>query len=780
MSAIPKLSSLLSSHQQHQQQQQQQQQHKRKKQSHHKRKKKRISYITRRNKQRRFVAQHLADEMAKRNSAAAMKMENNRRRQLYSKNHSNNNNNNRKSILGIFFRKNKNDLLQDANQQYYYDNDDYISQFFPEAKRDNDPSVVLLGAGEGGKATIYKQIAHMYNKEFEKNESRASWISVIHHNVIMSMYSIVSYVRRSFVLPYDIQYTLDMDQYGNDVQLKEYVQSISKQTYYNFQHFARFDDYEARLDCMLTPDLIEAIEQLWTHEPLIKYIYHYHRHERYQLNDSAEFWFNNLQRISDVEYVPTLEDLLKMRVKTTGVLEQRAHEAQYGANLNLILMGSQRNERKKWLSIIRDRRLCAVVFVIALSEFSQTLYENDTTNRLEESLCVFSEMINSHSLQDVPIYLFLNKTDVFSEKMQDEKLCDLSRVFPDLPRTLRKEYIQDKGVYLLPHYFDNCCFVHWEETNLYNTATTATEDIFSIGSPRSTSNSSRCSWNSTTLPFSSPNSPVSAALASPRSPPSLISPRSSISNISTATTSTTVYSDRVSLKTTLIRTRKPSYELLEQWKPLSSDRKTSLFQSRTDDGKAPYRIVDLSFDEMGYVCSFLDVRELCRLAQVNGYTYLTSSQDFIWRNLYYNKLLRAKPALSENIDNITFDEQMIRQIYEDELCEDYTCSVSKIGMWKFFVKYTSQNFYQRNITYILEELLTSTDRRDIKVFLTDATDPNGMYSILKDIVPEIAQQEANNNQQQRQQQEQQEKQQQDSKKHKVTNLISKIKNLFKR
>lgn len=45
------------------------------------------------------------------------------------------------------------------------------------------------------------------------------------------------------------------------------------------------------------------------------------RSREYQLNDSAAYYLNALDRISQPDYIPTQQDVLRTRVKTTGIIE---------------------------------------------------------------------------------------------------------------------------------------------------------------------------------------------------------------------------------------------------------------------------------------------------------------------------------------------------------------------------------------------------------------------------------------------------------------------------
>ena len=45
------------------------------------------------------------------------------------------------------------------------------------------------------------------------------------------------------------------------------------------------------------------------------------RSNEYQLNDSAKYFLDDLDRLGGKEYQPTEQDILRTRVKTTGIVE---------------------------------------------------------------------------------------------------------------------------------------------------------------------------------------------------------------------------------------------------------------------------------------------------------------------------------------------------------------------------------------------------------------------------------------------------------------------------
>ena len=63
-----------------------------------------------------------------------------------------------------------------------------------------------------------------------------------------------------------------------------------------------------------------------------------------------------------------------------------------------------------------------------LLEYDQQLEEDPRVNRLNESLRLFGEIVNSKWFATVPMALILNKRDILAEKI---KVRDLTVVFPE-------------------------------------------------------------------------------------------------------------------------------------------------------------------------------------------------------------------------------------------------------------------------------------------------------------------------------------------------------------
>lgn len=91
-------------------------------------------------------------------------------------------------------------------------------------------------------------------------------------------------------------------------------------TLLNFQDAARqfFTLASAAEEGELTPELVMLMKRLWQDAGVELC---FSRSREYQLNDSAAYYLNALDRIAQPNYIPTQQDVLRTRVKTTGIIE---------------------------------------------------------------------------------------------------------------------------------------------------------------------------------------------------------------------------------------------------------------------------------------------------------------------------------------------------------------------------------------------------------------------------------------------------------------------------
>lgn len=105
-------------------------------------------------------------------------------------------------------------------------------------------------------------------------------------------------------------------------------------------------------------------------------------------------------------------------------------------NLSLYRMfdvGGQRSERKKWIHCFEG--VTAIIFCVALSGYDLVLAEDEEMNRMIESMKLFDSICNSKWFVETSIILFLNKKDLFEEKIPRSPL---TICFPEYTGKLSK------------------------------------------------------------------------------------------------------------------------------------------------------------------------------------------------------------------------------------------------------------------------------------------------------------------------------------------------------
>jgi len=143
----------------------------------------------------------------------------------------------------------------------------------------------------------------------------------------------------------------------------------------------------------------------------------------------------------EADWVPTEEDAVMARIRTTGIvvtnLEENLDQKETSAEekqlmfpekllFQVVDVGGQRNERKKWIHCFDDVR--CVLFCDNLAGYNQVLFEDNTKNRMHESLELFNKVTYNKIFESTPIFLFLNKKDLFEQMIKE---VDMSVAFPE-------------------------------------------------------------------------------------------------------------------------------------------------------------------------------------------------------------------------------------------------------------------------------------------------------------------------------------------------------------
>ncbi|KAK5608818.1 hypothetical protein CRENBAI_019845 [Crenichthys baileyi] len=258
-------------------------------------------------------------------------------------------------------------------------------------KERREIKILLLGAGESGKTTFIRQMKIIHGRGFSEEERKA-FSKCIHQNIFTAIKAMTG-AMTTLKIPYTSSENERFAQWLQDVNTLHIV------------HLER--------------GYSDGIRRLWS-DGGIRICYS--RRCEYQLLDSTEYYLNNLERISAQDYIPTEQDVLRVRFPTTGI-----HDYSFtikNITLRIVDVGGQKSERRKWIHCFEN--VTSLIFLASLSEYDQVLEERETINRMHESLALFYTTIHSAWFHNTSIILFLNKTDILEDKI---RTSDLNKYF---------------------------------------------------------------------------------------------------------------------------------------------------------------------------------------------------------------------------------------------------------------------------------------------------------------------------------------------------------------
>ncbi|KIN08447.1 hypothetical protein OIDMADRAFT_109991 [Oidiodendron maius Zn] len=255
--------------------------------------------------------------------------------------------------------------------------------------------ILLLGSGESGKSTIVKQMKIIHQNGYTVDEL-ALYRLTIYKNLTDCAKALVGAMQDLGIRPQNPE-NIDYGSY-----LLNYQIDPSPHT-------------------PLDRKVGVAVTSFWKDGSIELLL---ERQNEFYLMDSAPYFFDEVNRIADPEYIPTEADVLRARTKTTGIYETRFTMG--SLSIHMFDVGGQRSERKKWIHCFEN--VTSIIFCVALSEYDQVLLEESNQNRMMESLVLFDSVVNSRWFTRTSIILFLNKVDLFRQKLGRSPL---SNYFPD-------------------------------------------------------------------------------------------------------------------------------------------------------------------------------------------------------------------------------------------------------------------------------------------------------------------------------------------------------------
>lgn len=253
--------------------------------------------------------------------------------------------------------------------------------------------VLLLGAGESGKSTVVKQLKVLHKVQMDEQELQ-NYRVTIHNNTVTSMQTFLEAADK-------FNFTFDKE---DEKEIANKVRNLV------------FEENK-----LMSMEMAENISKLWKTEPIQKA---FEKRAEFWNLDAAPYYFENVIRFAEDDYTPNEEDCIMARVRTTGIVVTEFDEG--GVHFSVVDVAGQRSERKKWIHCFDDVK--CLVFVVSLAGYNQVMFEDNEHNRMHEQLNLFQQIASNAVFATTPIFLFLNKKDLFEQMIKE---TDLSKCFPE-------------------------------------------------------------------------------------------------------------------------------------------------------------------------------------------------------------------------------------------------------------------------------------------------------------------------------------------------------------
>eukprot|EP01126_Amoeba_proteus_P062050 TRINITY_DN8388_c0_g2_i10.p1 TRINITY_DN8388_c0_g2~~TRINITY_DN8388_c0_g2_i10.p1 ORF type:complete len:358 (-),score=61.38 TRINITY_DN8388_c0_g2_i10:52-1125(-) len=301
-----------------------------------------------------------------------------------------------------------------------------IDKELKEDKSKVPKKILLLGTGNSGKSTFCKQLSLLYggdNSHLVYKQSPQLLLDVLKENVLESIKKLSDEAQKLV----------------NSGELK-----LEPAVLDDLKHMSEL--------VSLDQNAAERISSLWKCEEIRVLLEQ--KGDSLHLPGGVDGLAHHISRLQEYlspSYVPTDSDLIRVRIKTTGIVETKF--VVEGVTFVVCDVGGQRSERRKWIQCFS--KVDAIIYLVATNEYDTTLEESTGFNSMADSLQQFKVISELQLFSSIPFILFFNKFDLFASKISR---VPLESVFRDYKAFADENKGSDaeKGVaYFERNYRDN-------------------------------------------------------------------------------------------------------------------------------------------------------------------------------------------------------------------------------------------------------------------------------------------------------------------------------------
>ncbi|KAJ7922521.1 heterotrimeric G-protein alpha subunit, GPA2-like protein [Mycena leptocephala] len=314
-----------------------------------------------------------------------------------------------------------------------------------KAKMAVQVKVLLLGSGDSGKSTILKQMRLIHKVPFSAQETE-SFRQLVFDNLTRGLkYLLDALPDMGLALP-EIYSNLDAEGYVKGWapgecggrRPRKRAKSVGEKTPGEQEDEGWGEEGVRGEGIAADLDLLEHAEDLRDGEPFPSRYFGplqrlwgeevvrtaWGRGNEAAVPENLHYFFSDLPRLFDPAYVPTEQDIVRARARTIGITETtfllRDHE------MLMVDVGGQKSERRKWIHCFQD--VTSILFLVSLSGYDQCLVEDRDANQMQDAMTIWDSICHSQWFKQTSIILFLNKNDLFEQKI---KTSDIKSFFPD-------------------------------------------------------------------------------------------------------------------------------------------------------------------------------------------------------------------------------------------------------------------------------------------------------------------------------------------------------------
>lgn len=302
----------------------------------------------------------------------------------------------------------------------------------PAPNRQVSIKLLLLGAGESGKSTVFKQLKLLNQPEFsvqEKNQYRP--------------FVLWNLVEGAAIL---------INESRNSTQRLTNEDSIAAARII-LRFYGEVDELDNGGKVQELSEEVHSALRVVGGDPIFQ------QQMRTSLSLVPDGWSYFIEKIvadptwGTRKWMPDTEDVLHVRARTVGIVSTRF--TYQNKCYEVTDVGGQRAERKKWTKLFFG--VSAIIFMQPLSDYDEMLFEEKGINRFVDSFELWKKHVNLPEFSTTPYVVFLNKEDLLLKKFVEQKIpFEKSLGTEEFPVPVYSEGLSaDENLKLVKNWYEN-------------------------------------------------------------------------------------------------------------------------------------------------------------------------------------------------------------------------------------------------------------------------------------------------------------------------------------